>query len=83
MTYRALFTHSNSRAAAERQRARLEVRLRAVLHTLEVLPPSIADKHYEVTSGFLSLVDARAACAAAAHERQRCEVISGERATQS
>ena len=76
MTYRALFADSNSGAGAERQRARLEVRLRAILHTLEVLPPSITGKHYEVTSGFLSLVEARAACAAAAHERQHCEVVS-------
>lgn len=83
MTYRALFARSDSGAAAERQRARLEVRLRAILHTLEVLPPSIVDKHYEVTSGFLSLVEARAACAAAVHERQRCEVIPRGRATQS
>jgi hypothetical protein len=83
MTYRAQFADSDSGAAAERQRARLQVRLHQILHALEVIPPSIADQHYEVTSGRLNLVEARAACAAAAREHLRCEVVSGEGAPRS
>jgi hypothetical protein len=83
MTYRARFADLRTRAAADRQRARLQVRLHGVLHTLVVIPPSTTDDHFEVTSGLLSQIQAKAACAAAAHEHQHCEVVSGEIAARS
>ncbi len=83
MTYRARFADLSSRAAADRQRARLQTRLRGILHTFEVVPPSATDKNYEVTSDLLNQIQAQAACAAAAHAHQRCEVVSGASAPRS
>jgi outer membrane protein assembly factor BamD (BamD/ComL family) len=83
MTFRAKFADAASRGAADRQRARLQLRLHDILNTLEIIPPSQADKHYEVASGLLSDAAAHAACVAALHEHQRCEVVSDAGATHS
>ena len=83
MTYRAKFADLRTHEAADRQRSRLQERLRGVLHMLVVIPPSITDKQYEVTSGLLSEVQAKAVCAVAVQEHQRCEVVSGESAARS
>jgi hypothetical protein len=76
MAFRAKFADSDSRAAANRQLERLEPRLHEILHTLEIIPPSQGDGHYDVTSGLLSETAAHAACIAALSEHQRCEVVS-------
>jgi hypothetical protein len=76
MTYRAKFADSDSHAAADRQLERLEPRLQEILHTLEIIPSSQGNGHYEVTSGLLSETVAYAACRAALREHQRCEVVS-------
>ena len=76
MTFRAKFADSDSRAAADHQLERLEPRLHEILHTLEIIPPSQGDGHYDVTSGLLSETAAHAACTAALREHQRCEVVS-------
>jgi hypothetical protein len=78
MSYRARFSEVRTRAAAERQRSTLQERLRASVQTVVVIPPSAADKDYQVASGLLSDAQAQAACVAAAHFHHRCEVISSE-----
>jgi hypothetical protein len=76
MIFRAKFADSYSRAAADRQLERLESRLHEILHTLEIVPPSQGDGHYDVTSGLLSETAAHAACTAALRAHQRCQVVS-------
>ena len=76
MTFRAKFADSDSRAAADRQLERPEPCLHEILHTLEIIPPSQGDGHYDIASGLLSETATHAACAAALREHQRCEVVS-------
>ena len=83
MTYRALFADSDNDSAAQRQRARLQPRLHRILRELEVIRPTAGKHHYEVTSSLMNLVEARAACAAAAHEHRHCEVVSADGSTRS
>lgn len=78
MSYRARFAELRSRAAAERQRSILQLRLRNSVRNLILIPPSAADKNYQVTSSILSQAQARDACAAAAEIHQRCEVLPSE-----
>jgi len=78
MSYRARFSEVRTRAAAERQRLTLQERLRASVQTVVVIPPSAADKNYQVASGLISEAQAQAACVAAAHLHHRCEVFSSE-----
>jgi hypothetical protein len=75
--YRVQLAAFRATRDADRARARLESKYGKLLHDVEVVPPTPAEKLTTVRSAPMTQKDAESACGTLKKEHQHCEVVKG------